>query len=337
MIWQGHIYLVLPTQLKVIWWRVKDREKISINVICNLREGITRVTHFENTAFWAKVSIYLEVWCSSSLLQSFVCGGFWLADVWHSKLEGKTERFSSHVSMLPKKKIRKTCKNSQETCFPSNCSVLSTGVFLQSVCCIWVGHFITIMSFTSHKIKFLAPSKFLLVKSFAFSLKLLTCFECRVPCVWLHYSIRHREGRSRDIMGQQIGQRGSRSVIACSWLLWKQWRSRSSWSAEEMRRNISVGALLALPVLGCPASPGEGRPAQRLLWGSSLLLSGYHLLPLPSTGILLQSAALLHVLVLTGAAMMLRGLGAGQPWKINLALSVLPEESKQHRKHQSVD
>lgn len=132
---------------------------------------------------------------------------------------------------------------------------------MQVVCCLWLGHFITSMYFTCHKIKFLVPSKFFLVKSFAFPLKLLTCFECRVPCVWLHYPVRHREGRSRDIMGQQIGQPVCRFVNACSWLLWKQWRSRSSWSAEEMRRDISLGvppaqAPLALPVLGCPASPG---------------------------------------------------------------------------------
>lgn len=177
--------------------------------------------------------------------------------------------------MLPKENISKTCKNSQETCFPSNCFVLSTGVFLQVVCCIRLGHFITSMCFTCYKIKFLAPSKFFLVKSFAFPLILLTCFECRVPSVWLHYSIRHREGRSRDVMGQQIGECVCRFVIACSWLLWKQWRSRSSWSAEEMRCNISLGALsaqapLALLVLGCPASPGEGRPAQEALICSCL-------------------------------------------------------------------
>lgn len=142
--------------------------------------------------------------------------------------EKQNRWFCSLASMLPKENISKTCKNSQKTCFLSNRSVASTGVFLQAICCIWLGNFITSMCFTCHKIKFLAPSKIFLVKSFAFPLKLLLCFECRVPCVWLHYSIRHREGRSRDIMGQQIGQRVCRFVIACSWLLWKQWRSRSS-------------------------------------------------------------------------------------------------------------
>lgn len=53
-------------------------------------------------------------------------------------------------------------------------------------------------------------------------------------------------------------------------------------------------------------------------------------------GILRRSAALLRVLVLKGAAVMLIGLGAGQPWKMSLALSVLQGENKQHRKHQSM-
>lgn len=44
---------------------------------------------WEQWAFWAKVYIYLEVWCSWSSLQHFVCGGFWPAEVWENKLEGK--------------------------------------------------------------------------------------------------------------------------------------------------------------------------------------------------------------------------------------------------------
>lgn len=78
----------------------------------------------------------------------------------------------------------------------------------------------------------------------------------RVPCVWLHYCIRHSQGRSRDIMGQQIGRYVCRFAIDCSCLLWKQWRGKRSWYAEEMKRNISLGvptaqAPLVLPVLGC--------------------------------------------------------------------------------------
>lgn len=119
-------------------------------------------------------------------------------------------------------------------------------------------------------------------------------------------------------MGQQIGQYVHRFAIAHSCLLWKQWKSRSSWYAEEMKRSISLGvptaqAPLVLPVLGWMVVR-----AGKLSWLFSrlqLFLSLYHLLLLPS--ILLRSteccllciAALLHVLVLKVAAMMLIGLG----------------------------
>lgn len=140
--------------------------------------------------------------------------------------------------------------------FPTNSFVLSTGVVLQVICCIWLGHFITSMNSTCYRIQFLVASKFPLVKGFAFPLKFLTGFECRMPCVWLHYCIRHSQGRPRDVIWQQIGQYVHRFAIACSCLLWKQWRSRSRWYAEEMRHNISLGLLtaqapLVLPVLGC--------------------------------------------------------------------------------------
>lgn len=136
-------------------------------------------------------------------------------------------------------------------------------------------------------------------------------------------------------MGQQIGQHVCRAVIACSCLLWKQWGSRSSCSAEQMRCNISLGAVPAQAPLALPSWRGQASSEGCFgLW--SLFLSGCHLLPWPSMGILLQSAALLHGLVLTGAAMVLVGSGTGQPWKVSLALSVLQEENKQHRKNQSV-
>lgn len=175
------------------------------------------------------------------------------------------------------------------------------------------------MCFTWHKIKFLAPSKSFLVKNFAFALKLLSCFECKVPCLWLHHSIRHRQGRSRNIMGQQIASSVQVcNCLFCSWLLWKQWRSRSSWSAEEVRRNISLGVLPGLPKRPWPCQSWAVLPVlpragqlRGLLWGSNLFLSVYHLLPLPSTGTLLQSAALLHVLALT-RAMTLIGLSTGK-------------------------
>ena len=142
----------------------------------------------------------------------------------------------------------------------------------------------------------------------------------RVPCVWLHYCIRHSQGRSRDMMGQQVGRYVCRFAIAHSCLLWKQWRSGSSWYAEEMKHNISLAvptaqAPLVLPVLGCMlVRPGKLR---WLFSSCSLFLSVYHLLVLPSMGTLLRSteccllciAALLHVLVLKVAAMMLIGLG----------------------------